>query len=196
MKEELKKQPATALLLLFNILIFVLVEMTGTSQDALHMRNCGAVYVPYILEKGEIWRLFVSMFLHFGMEHMLNNLLLLFVLGTRLERTVGKSRFLCIYLLGGLAGNLLSLFVEIKTGSFSISAGASGAVYALMGALLFVLLKNKGKVQDLSVRQMAILAACSLYFGLVSTGINQAAHIGGIVSGFLLAPIFFRGITH
>ena len=77
----------------------------------------------YIVEKGEVYRLFTSMFLHFGIEHLVNNMLVLFVLGSRLEQVTGKIRFVLIYLLGGIAGNILSLVLELRSQEFSVSAG-------------------------------------------------------------------------
>ena len=93
--EEIRKEPVTVALILINVLIFIAVELTGTSQDAWHVLNYGAAYTPYIVEKGEVYRLFTSMFLHFGIEHLVNNMLVLFVLGSRLEQVIGKIR-LCL----------------------------------------------------------------------------------------------------
>ena len=67
------------------------------------------------------------MFLHFGIEHLLNNMLVLFVLGSRLEQVIGKIKFLLIYLIGGVFGNVISLLIELRTQDFAVSAGASGA---------------------------------------------------------------------
>ena len=99
--EELKKAPVTVLLILANILVFTAVEFTGGSEDTMHMLQCGAAYTPAIMQ-GEYYRIFTSMFLHFGPQHLGNNMLVLFVLGGRLERTVGKLKYLLIYLLGGM----------------------------------------------------------------------------------------------
>ncbi|MCI6004922.1 MAG: rhomboid family intramembrane serine protease [Blautia sp.] len=192
MKRELKKEPMTAAMLILNLLVFLLVEITGGSQGIEHMLECGAAYTPIILEDGQWYRLFTCMFLHFGMEHLANNMLVLFVLGGRLERTVGKIKFLIIYILGGMAGNILSLILDIRSMEFAVSAGASGAVFAVMGAMIYVLLRSKGRVEDITVRQMVIMAAFSLYFGLTSSGVDNAAHIGGMLSGFVLAVILYH----
>ena len=146
--EEIRKEPATMALILINILVFIAVEFTGTSQDAWHVLEYGAAYTPYIIQNGEVYRLFTSMFLHFGIEHLVNNMLVLFVLGSRLERVIGKIRFLLIYLLGGIAGNVVSLLLELKTQEFSVSAGASGAVFAVMGAMIYTVIRNKGWLGD------------------------------------------------
>ena len=79
--EELRKEPVTAGLILLNILVFLAVEFTGSSQNTMHMLDCGAAYTPMIVQGGEYYRLFTCMFLHFGIEHLLNNMLVLFVLG-------------------------------------------------------------------------------------------------------------------
>ena len=104
--EEIKKEPITVLFILLNILIFLVVDFTGGSENTAHMIECGAAYPPLILENGEIYRLFTCMFLHFGIYHIANNMLVLFVLGQRLEPVVGKIKFILIYLLGGLGGNI------------------------------------------------------------------------------------------
>ena len=100
--EELRKEPVTAGLILLNILVFLIVEFTGSSQNTMHMLDCGAAFTPMIIQGGEYYRLFTCMFLHFGIEHLLNNMLVLFVLGSRLEQVIGKIKFLLIYLIGGV----------------------------------------------------------------------------------------------
>ena len=95
--EELRKEPVTAGLILLNILVFLIVEFTGSSQNTMHMLDCGAAFTPMIIQGGEYYRLFTCMFLHFGIEHLLNNMLVLFVLGSRLEQVIGKIKFLLIY---------------------------------------------------------------------------------------------------
>ena len=190
--EEFRKEPLTVLLIALNVLVFLAVEATGTSQDVLHMLNCGAAYTPLIVENGEVYRLFTSMFLHFGISHLANNMLVLFVLGSRLERVAGRVRFLIIYLLGGLSGNIISMLFELRQQEYSVSAGASGAVFAAMGAMIYIVVRNRGWLEDLSMRQILIMAAFSLYFGFTSSGVDNAAHIGGMISGFVLAAVLYH----
>lgn len=190
--EEIKKEPVTVLLILINTLIFLVVEFTGGSENWQHMLECGAVYAPLILEQGQWYRLFSSMFLHFGAPHLINNMLVLFVLGQRLEPVTGKIKFFLIYIFGGLGGNMLSLFFDMYAGNASLSAGASGAVFAVMGGMIYVIIRHRGRVADLTVRQMLIMAAFSLYFGFASEGVDNVAHIGGLLSGFLIAVILYH----
>ena len=190
--EEIKKEPVTALFILLNILIFLAVDFTGGSENTVHMIECGAAYPPLILENGEIYRLFTCMFLHFGISHLANNMLVLFVLGQRLEPVVGKIKFIIIYLLGGLGGNVISLLADVKKNEYAVSAGASGAVFAVMGAMIYVVIWSHGQIQDISTRQILIMAAFSLYFGFTSTGVDNAAHVGGMIMGFLLAVLLYH----
>lgn len=190
--EEFRKEPVTFLLILINVLVFLVSDLTGYSQDVMHMLDLGAAYTPLITEGGEVYRLFTSMFLHFGIAHLLNNMLVLFVLGSRLERAAGKIRFLVIYLLGGVAGNVISLLLELNSGDYSVSAGASGAVFAVMGAMIYIVVRNRGWLEDLSWRQIVVMALFSLYFGFASSGVDNAAHVGGLISGGILAVILYH----
>ena len=190
--EEFRKEPATIILVVLNVLVFLAVEFTGFSQDTVHMLDWGAAYTPCIVEEGENYRIFTSMFLHFGIEHLINNMLVLFVLGSRLERVIGSLRFAVIYFLGGIAGNVVSLLYDLKQGEAAVSAGASGAVFAVMGGMILVVLCNKGRLEDLSMRQILVLAVFSLYFGFTSSGVDNAAHLGGFLAGFILAVIVYH----
>ena len=190
--EEIKREPVTALLILLNTLIFLIVEFTGGSENGQHMLECGAVYAPLIIEQGQWYRMITSMSLHFGAPHLINNMLVLFVLGQRLEPVTGKMKFLLIYILGGLGGNLISLIWDMRTGNYSLSAGASGAVFAVMGGMIYVIIRHRGRVADLNMKQMLLMAAFSLYFGFASGGVDNAAHAGGLLCGFIAAVIVYH----
>ena len=194
--EEIKKEPVTVFLMILNILLFLVVDFTGGTSDTMHMVNCGAAFAPVIIENHEIYRLFTSMFLHFGIEHLANNMLVLFVLGQRLEPVVGKIKFILIYLLGGLGGNILSLYMEIRKEEYAVSAGASGAVFAIMGAMIYVVVRNRGRIQDISTRQIMIMAALFLYFWFASGGVDHAGHVCGMICGFFLSVLLYHPAAH
>lgn len=132
------------------------------------------------------------MFLHFGITHLMNNMVMLGALGWNLEVEIGKIRFIIIYFISGLGGNILSLIAGISAGEVVVSAGASGAVFGLMGALLYVVIANRGRLGRLSGRGMIFMVILSLYFGLTSSGVDNMAHIGGLICGFFLAVILYR----
>lgn len=129
--EEIKKEPVTVLLILINTLIFLVVEFTGGSENGQHMLECGAAYAPLILEQGQWYRMFSSMFLHFGAPHLINNMLVLFVLGQRLEPVTGKIKFFLIYIFGGLGGNMLSLFFDTADPSFCLPCSSPDFLFEL-----------------------------------------------------------------
>ena len=192
MKDELKKMPVTACLILVNLIVFLITDFTGGTENTVHMIACGAGYGPLITGAGEWYRVFTSMFLHFGISHLANNMLVLFVLGQRLEPAVGGVRYLLIYLLSGFGGNVISLGLEMQSSNYAVSAGASGAVFAVMGAMIYVVIRNKGWLGDLSMRQILIMAGFSLYFGFTSSGVDNGAHVGGMISGFILAVLLYH----
>lgn len=192
MDKKTSDNKASVAIICLNVVVFLAVECTGGSEDLGHMIACGAAYVPLIEQNHEYYRLFSCMFLHFGMSHLVNNMLALYFVGGHLERAVGKLKFLLIYFVGGLGAGWLSYCRSIQVGSMHVSAGASGAVFAVIGAMIYVLLLNRGQLEGLTVRQMVFMAVLSLYFGFTSTGIDNAAHIGGILCGFLLAVILYH----
>ena len=180
------KQPVTLLLVGINVAVFIVLSILGNTEDALFMLNHGAVFVPLVVDGGEYYRIFTSMFLHFGLQHLFYNMLVLIFLGDYLERAVGKIRFLVIYLAGGIAGNLLSIAYELYTQDFAVSAGASGAIFAVTGALVYMVLRKKERVPGLSGQRLILMAVLTILQGMTAIGIDNEAHMGGLAAGFLL----------
>lgn len=174
-----------------NVLLFFLVELTGDSTDTEHMVRWGAAWLPDILN-GQVFRLFTCMFLHFGITHLGNNMLVLLFLGDTLEKITGHLKYGVICLGGGLIGSIVSCVHEYYTGTYYVSAGASGCVFAVTGALLYIVIRERGQLGTLTVRRMLILAALSIYNGFVSTGVDNYAHVGGLIGGFLLGMLLYR----
>lgn len=176
-----------------NILIFILVELSGSSEDVAHMIDWGAMLPSEVGHGFWQYRLFTSMFLHFGIDHLLNNMLVLAVMGKYLERHVGKGKYLFIYLIAGLVGNIVSLYLNIYQHTLNVvSAGASGAIFGVIGAILCIVIKNYGRIEDLSLSQVAFMILLSIYTGVTSQGVDNGAHIGGLIAGFVLAAVLYR----
>lgn len=180
------------IVVILNILIFFILEWIGTPQSAEFMYDYGAMYPEAVLADGEWYRLFTCMFLHFGIEHLGNNMLILFFMGDNLERAVGHLKYVIIYLLSGLGGSILSMLFMIQSQNYAVSGGASGAIFGVVGAMIFIVIRNKGRLEDLTTKQLVFMAVLSLYHGFSASGVDNFAHIGGLVSGFLLAIIFYR----
>lgn len=196
----LKTYLMTVILMAANIIIFLGLSFVGMTEDSGFLLAHGAAYLPYIIENGEYYRIFTCMFLHFGIDHLMSNMMMLALMGYRLEPAVGKVRFLIIYLAAGIMGNVISLFQEFMSGDFYVAAGASGAVFGLIGAMLFIAFMNKNGrylknygYMDLSARDMCIIIGLGIYSGFVTEGIDNAAHIGGLVFGFIITALVTIG---
>lgn len=193
-----KKAICTTVLIVVNIAVFLLFTILGKADDTLFLLEHGAMYEPYVMENHEYYRLITCMFLHFSVDHLLNNMVMLGALGYHLEPVIGKVKFLIIYFVGGIGGSVVSMILHSANAESTISAGASGAIFALLGALVCAAIQNHGRVGRLSGRGLMIMAVLSVYFGFASSGVDNAAHIGGLICGFLLQGLLgiFRIANH
>lgn len=179
-------------LAVINIGVYLYLMLVGNLGSAFFMAEHGAIYPDYFVYDNQWWRLITSTFLHFDAEHLINNMVMLCCIGSRVEKIAGHVRMLIIYFLSGIGGGLLSLFMMIRTGDYAVSAGASGAVFGLIGALLWLVIKNHGTVDGITTKGMLFMIALSLYYGIESAGVDNWAHFGGMVAGFVLAIILYH----
>lgn len=191
MKRQKIQAPCAILIMLANVVVFLALTMQGMTENGGFLLENGAMYLPYVIEEQQYYRVFTSMFLHFGFEHLMNNMVMLMVIGWNLEMEIGTIRFLIIYLLSGLGGNLMSACWSLKIGEYAISAGASGAIFGLIGALFYVAIRNRSRIGNITGRAIIVLIVLSLYFGYASSGVDNMAHIGGLVSGFFLGVLLY-----
>lgn len=166
-----------------QIFIFLLMELFGSSRNSHILILFGAKYTPLIRE-GEWWRLITPMFLHIGLIHLMMNSFALYYLGTAVERIFGRFRFLFIYLFAGFWGNVASFLFSPQT----ISAGASGGIFGLFGALLYFGLIHPRPFFQTMGANIITLVGINLLIGFLP-GIDFAGHLGGLVGGFLAAAI-------
>ena len=186
-----RKAPCTAALIVVNVAVFIFLSFGGMTEDAYYMLQNGAMYLP-LLQQGEYYRMFTSIFLHFGFSHLVNNMLMLGVMGWQLELVIGRIKFLIIYFAAGLGGNVLSALAELRTGDYAVSAGASGTIFGIIGALLYIAVRNHGQIGNVSGQGILIMVALTLYYGFTSSGVDNFAHIGGLAAGFVLAVLLYR----
>ncbi|KMK76658.1 hypothetical protein AB990_12225 [Alkalihalobacillus pseudalcaliphilus] len=171
----------TYIILAINILAFLLIEYYGESESLLTLIEVGAKYTPLLLD-GEWWRLVTTMFIHIGFLHLMMNSLALYFLGTLVERMYGSLRFFGIYVVAGITGSIVSMWTNL-----SIGAGASGAIFGLFGALLYFGLKNKRLFLRTMGMNVFVVLAINLVFGFVAPFVDNGAHIGGLIGGFVAA---------
>ena len=179
-------------IIIINVLCFLYLELQGSTENAGFMLAHGAMFAPLVVDHGQYYRLVTSVFMHFGVSHLLNNMLVLFVLGDNLERALGHVKYLIFYLLCGVGANLVSMTVNLMTGSLSVGAGASGAIFGVVGGLVYAVGVNRGRLEDLTSRQLGVMILLTLYHGFTSMNIANAAHIGGLAAGILLGILLYR----
>ena len=199
MHESPWRAPVTLVLLSTNIAVFALTLWFGAGLW--HNSNSvqlawGANFGP-ATQDGQWWRLATAMFLHFGILHLGLNMWALWDVGRLVERLYGRLRFSALYLGAGVAGNLLSLVVQ---GNRAVSGGASGAIFGLYGALLVFLWRERNHVDRREFRWLfgaaTVFTLFTLIMGQVVPGIDNAAHIGGLVTGALLGRVLARPWAH
>lgn len=140
------------------------------------------------LTAGGAWRLVASLFLHIGVFHLLVNSWALFQLGALFETWVGSTRMAIVYFTGGIAGSIASVFVTLA-GSPRISAGASGAIFAVLGALIAFLVRRHERLTPQAkslLVQLLFWAGLNVYLGFTSPAIDNGGHLGGFAAGLVL----------
>lgn len=185
--------PVTAILFGLNVLIYIIVSFFGDTLDSMYMKKIGAMSVDTVLNQKEYYRVFSCMFLHFGLDHLFNNMVSLLFLGSMLEKRIGSLRFGVIYIASGIMASLSSLVLSYYQSAqhiseiYTVSAGASGAIFGVTGALIFLALfrrKQLGK-HSIDQRGLILMTLFSMLAGFTSVGVDNAAHVGGAVFGFL-----------
>ncbi len=182
----LSKPFFTYILLAIIVGVYLLMELAGGSTNTQVLIKFGANSGQHIILYGEVWRLFTSMFLHIGLTHLIFNAYALFIFGVEMERIYGPDRFIIVYILSGLFGSLMSFAVR---GPYVLSAGASGAIFGVIGMNLAYFIKHRDTLGHFGRQRMVstlVIIGINLVFGFTMPGIDNFAHLGGLAAGFLL----------
>ena len=186
----IKNKPTFAILFaILNIMISIGVELFADLDDATYFYSIGCLEWSHVLEYGEYYRLFTSIFIHFGLSHLANNMISLLAIGSQLEPAIGHIKFVIIYILSGLCGSLTSVFYHAHMEESVVSAGASGAIYGIFGAYAIFALFDKLKGNSVPATRIALISLLMLSSGMSSSSIDNAGHLGGIISGCIIAFI-------
>jgi rhomboid protease GluP len=182
-----------------NIFVFLVMHFTNLLGGEERILAGGALSWYNVFAKKEYYRILTSMFMHSDLSHLLNNMLVLLFVGDNLERALGKLRFAIIYFTTGIIAGVASIsynmwkdYAEISLKNVVFSIGASGAIFGVVGAMLYIVIVNRGRLEDISTRQVILFIIFSLYGGISNARIDQAAHIGGFLAGILFAFIIYR----
>lgn len=194
-KRNLKASYINLLFIAVNIIVFIITELNGSTWDTDYMVKCGASMWQLIFEDGQYYRLFTCMFLHFGLSHLLNNMFSLFIIGNEVEKIFGRLKYIVIYIVSGMGAGILSAVYYMKIGGNVVSAGASGAIFGLIGAMM-VGLYYSNRIDGRRIgSRFFLLLAMALYSG--STNVDNMAHAGGFITGTIVSAIFaYFGFKH
>lgn len=190
-KNLLKSKNAflTYLIILINVLVYVVMEFNGGSVNTDVLISFGALEPSKVVFEHEYYRLFTSAFLHIGFLHLLANSFSLYLFGTRCERYFGKAGFIIIYILSAIAASIASV-----TFSFTVAAGASGAIFGLLGALLAYCFIKGRSVDGFNLFIILTFSIFGIASGFLGFNVDNSAHIGGFLSGCLLVFIYLKCI--
>ncbi|HJE86366.1 rhomboid family intramembrane serine protease [Levilactobacillus brevis] len=169
-------------LIVIMVLVYGAMTLDGGSTNVNVLITFGAK-LNALIQQGEWWRLFTPIFLHIGFTHILMNMITLYFVGIQIEAAFGHTRFLALFLVAGIGGNVASFCF-----SNSLSAGASTAIFGLFGAFMML---GESFWQNPVIRQLTqtflAFVVMNILFDLFAPGIDLAGHIGGLVAGFLVA---------
>ena len=179
-----KKPIITFILIAINIIVFALMYILGNGSESTQtLIKFGANY-GVLTKAGEYYRLITCAFLHIGIIHLICNMYSLYVLGPTIEHFFGKGKFILIYLYSAIIGSLFALTFQ---GNQVVTAGASGAIFGLLGALLYFGFSYRGYVGNRIINQVIPVILINLLIGFTSTGISNSAHIGGLIGGLAIS---------
>ena len=173
-----KKPVVTYALILINVFMFLFPLINGTTEE---FYNLFASYGPFV-KMGDYYRLISAAFMHANIAHLIFNMYALWIIGMQLESFIGKWRYLVVYLFSAISGSLLSVIVTPN----AVSVGASGAIFGLLGALLYFGYHYRVYLGTVIKSQIIPLIVINLLLGFMVPGIDNAAHIGGLIGGTLI----------
>ena len=203
---EIKQYLTPCNLVIMAVTVIVFIAQTVCEFRGVDITTDYALAWWMVFDEHEYFRLFTHMFLHGSLGHLFNNMLVLAFVGSTLERTIGSFRYLVNYICSGFIAGLISaaynrwcfksmsLAESVVGGGYVYSLGASGAVFGTAGALLWIIIANRGHAEGISVRQILLFIILSVYAGIAGTGIDNAAHIAGVVFGTVSGMILYRSV--
>lgn len=176
--------PVVTGILAVQLFVFVVMTASGGTTNPEVLVRFGAK-VNDLIDQGQWWRLVTPILIHIGLIHLLFNSFALYIFGPTAEWLFGRFRFFLFYVLAGFGGNVASYWFN----PYSVSAGASGAIYGLFGMYVYLYWRAKRLVDPDVGKGILALVVINLLLSF-SHGIDLAAHLGGLITGFILTPVF------
>lgn len=190
--KNIRAEYVTIALVVVNVITYLVLEWLGDTTNGFFMAEHGAMYPDFIRINHEWWRIITAGFLHFGAVHLVNNMVILYCMGSRLERVTGHLKFFLIYLVSLIGAGLLSYGMMLRTGDYAVSAGASGAIFGVIGGFLWIVILHRGRFEQITTWGIMMMIVLTIYYGFSSAGIDNWGHIGGLLAGFAATVILYH----
>lgn len=187
--EFLKKYPVVSILAIINIGLWFMINFLKL-PFALKIYDLGIGHNLSILLLDEYWRLFTPIFLHADLSHVAFNTFSLILFGPALEKMIGKFKFISIYLITGIIGNVGTFIVDIH--SYIPHLGASGAIYGLFGVYIYMVLFRKDLISKADSQIIVTILVLGLVMTFIRPNINISAHLFGFLGGIIIGPLILR----
>lgn len=189
---NIQTEYVTIALVAVNVITYFVLEWLGDTTNGFFMAEHGAMYPDFIRINHEWWRIITAGFLHFGAVHLVNNMVILYCMGSRLERVTGHLKYFLIYLVSLIGAGMLSYGMMLRTGDYAVSAGASGAIFGVIGGFLWIVISHRGRFEQITTRGIMMMIVLTIYYGFSSAGIDNWGHIGGLLAGFATTVILYH----
>ncbi|MDO7906009.1 rhomboid family intramembrane serine protease [Paenibacillus sp. JX-17] len=190
-RSYLRYYPVTSLILLINLIMFFVLTFNGGSTNVMTLVRFGALLNDSPFD-AQLWRYLTSMFLHAGFDHLLFNCFALLVFAPPLERLLGSWRYALLYLGSGLLGNIISIAHYNAAAEATVMIGASGAIYGVYGAFLYIALFQRQMMDEASRKTLYTLLGFGIIFSFAVANVNWMAHFGGLIGGFFIYGLMLR----
>lgn len=190
--KNIRAEYVTIALVVVNVITYLVLEWLGDTTNGFFMAEHGAMYPDFIRINHEWWRIITAGFLHFGAVHLVNNMVILYCMGSRLECVTGHLKYFLIYLVSLIGAGLLSYGMMLRTGDYAVSAGASGAIFGVIGGFLWIVILHRGRFEQITTRGIMMMIVLTIYYGFSSAGIDNWGHIGGLLAGFAATVILYH----
>lgn len=188
LKDFYNRSKVTFTFLAVMVVYFIFMSLNGGTTNIETLIKYGAMFPPFVAEYNEYYRFITSIFIHIGIMHMFFNGYALYVFGPQIERLMGSKKYLLFFLLTGIGGNLATYVFNFV----SVSAGASGSLFGLFGAFLYLVVRHPNMVTPQGKRSILQLLGINLLLTFAVPSISITAHLGGLLIGFLLSFIFIK----
>jgi rhomboid protease GluP len=186
----------TCSILFINVVIFIIMDWSYDWSVYNFFVEQGGISYDTIINNHQYYRLLTHMFIHADIDHLFGNMIVLFFIGSQVEKRLGRFRYTILYFAGGIVAAITSLGYNRLHDSSTLSIGASGAIFALVGALVSIVIFDRREFAEIGIQRLLFFVALTILNGMNTQGIDNAAHVGGLLAGFVLGQVLYQEVKN